>query len=44
MRHRQTGRQRGGGGHRERETENSNSKTLFYKDCNLGSVKNLSKN
>ena len=26
---------------RERERENSNSKTLFYKDCSLGSVKNL---
>ena len=24
--------------------ENSNSKTLFYKDCSLGSVKNLSNN
>ena len=23
------------------EAENSNSKTLFYKDCSLGSVKNL---
>ena len=23
---------------------NSNSKTLFYKDCSLGSVKNLSNN
>ena len=23
-----------------RERENSNSKTLFYKDCSLGSVKN----
>ena len=31
---------------RERERENSisNSKTLFYKDCSLGSVKNLSNN
>ena len=28
-----------GGG--ERERENSNSKTLFYKDCSLGSVKIL---
>ena len=28
----------------ERERENSNSKTLFYKDCSLGSVKNLSIN
>ena len=27
----------------DRQTENSNSKTLFYKDCSLGSVKNLSK-
>ena len=29
---------------RERERENSNLKTLFYKDCSLGSVKNLSNN
>ena len=29
---------------RQTETENSNSKTLFYKDCSLGSVKNLSNN
>ena len=29
---------------RERERENSNSKTLFYKDCSLGSVKNLFNN
>ena len=29
---------------KERERENSNSKTLFYKDCSLGSVKNLSNN
>ena len=29
---------------RARERENSNSKTLFYKDCSLGSVKNLSNN
>ena len=28
-------------GSEERERENSNSKTLFYKDCSLGSVKNL---
>ena len=28
----------------ERERENSNSKTLFYKDCSLGSFKNLSNN
>ena len=27
-----------------RERENSNLKTLFYKDCSLGSVKNLSNN
>ena len=26
---------------RETETEKSNSRTLFYKDCSLGSVKNL---
>ena len=26
------------------ERENSNSKTLFYKDCSLGSVRNLSNN
>ena len=25
-----------------REREGGNSKTLFYKDCSLGSVKNLS--
>ena len=39
-------------GERERQTdrqtetqrENSNTKTLFYKDCSLGSVKNLSIN
>ena len=29
---------------RERERENSNVKTLFYKDCSLGLVKNLSNN
>ena len=28
----------------ERENSNSNSKTLFDKDCGLGSVKNLSNN
>ena len=28
----------------ERESWNWNSKTLFYKDCSLGSVKNLSNN
>ena len=28
----------------EWERENSNSKPLFYKDCSLGSVKNLSNN
>ena len=28
----------------ERERERENSKTLFYKDCSLGSVKNLSNN
>ena len=27
-----------------REREDSNSKTLFDKDCSLGSVKNLSNN
>ena len=34
----------GGGGGRgvgSRHRENSNSKTLFYKDCSLGSVRNL---
>ena len=37
-------------GEKERETKtgkqnsNSNSKILFYKDCNLGSFKNLSNN
>ena len=30
--------------HMHRERENSNSKTLFYKDCSLGSVKNLPNN
>ena len=34
----QTGFKRGGGKRRE----NLNSKILFYKDCSLGSVKNLS--
>ena len=29
---------------RERERESLNSKTLFYKDCSLGSAKNLSNN
>ena len=29
---------------REGETENSNLKTLFYKACSLGSVKNQSNN
>ena len=29
---------------REREGERENSETLFYKDCSLGSVKNLSNN
>ena len=44
------GRERGGGERRretkvrERENLNSNSKTLFYKDCSLGLVKNLSNN
>ena len=37
-----------GGGDRDRQTDrqnsNSNSKTLFYKDCSLGSFKNLSNN
>ena len=28
----------------ERENSNSNSQTLFYKDCSLGSFKNLSNN
>ena len=34
-------RERGGGGEagRERERENSNSKTLFSKDCSLGSFR-----
>ena len=31
----------GGGGGRQTDRENSNSKTLFYKNCNLGLVKNL---
>ena len=33
-------KQKGGGG----GGENSISKTLFYMDCSLGSVKNLSNN
>ena len=40
-RDRQTDRQRERERNRERERENSKSKTLFYKDCSLGSVKNL---
>ena len=43
-----TEREREGGRERERgregERENLNSKTLFYKDCSLGSVKNLCNN
>ena len=41
------GRKRGGGGggegrrEGEREKVNLNSKTLFYKDCSLASLKNL---
>ena len=35
-------REEGGGGEREMEKKNSNLKTLFYKNCSLGSVKNLS--
>ena len=38
---RQAGRQAGRQTDTDRATENSNSKTLFYKDCSLGSVKNL---
>ena len=46
------GRERGGGGERggregeggEREGERENSKTLFYRDCSLSSIKNLSNN
>ena len=34
----------GGEGSGERENSNLNSKTLFYKDCSLASVKNLSNN
>ena len=37
-------REKGGGGQRERksgDSVNSNSKTLFYMDCSLGSIKNL---
>ena len=45
---REKGRGGGGGGEgeraRERERENSNSKILFYKDCSLGSFKNLPNN
>ena len=39
------GRERGGGDPlSEREREIWNLKTLFYKDCSLGSFKNLSNN
>ena len=42
---RKEGRGREGGrGERERERERENLKTLFYKDCSLGSVKNISNN
>ena len=37
-------REREGGKIKGGRRENSNSKTLFYKDCSLGSVKNLSNN
>ena len=40
-RHRETGRGRGRQTETERQRENSNSITLCYKDCSLGSVKNL---
>ena len=36
---RQTDRQTETQTDRDRQTENWNSKTLFYKDCSLGSVK-----
>ena len=39
-REREGGREREVGG--ERENSNSDSKTLYYKDSSLGSVKNLS--
>ena len=41
---RKSKRERWVGGEREREGENSNSETLFDKDCSLGSVKNLTNN
>ena len=41
---REGGREREREGGTEGERENSNSKTLFYKDCSLGSVKTLSNN
>ena len=41
---RERGRERQRERERERERWNSISKTLFYKDCSLGSVKNLSNN
>ena len=31
----------GGEEERNKERDRDNSKTLFYKDCSLGSVKNL---
>ena len=41
---RQAGKQADRQAGRQAETGNSNSKTLFYKGCSLGSVKNLSNN
>ena len=38
------GRERETDRQRQRENSNSNWKTLFYKDCSLGSVKNLTTN
>ena len=34
----------GGGGGGGEQNSNSSSKTVFYKDCSLGSVKNPSNN
>ena len=44
LRERHTHRDRHTDRVRERDRENSNSKTLFYKDCRLGTVENLPHN
>ena len=44
LRDRQTDRQTDRQIDRDRDRENSNSKTLFYKDCSLGSVQKKTNN